>query len=198
MSATNRGALRAPNDFYATPATAIAPILKVLAPCIEIAQGIVEPCAGDGAILRAIEPMVGAQSFVHAIEIDRTRFEKLAFCLNHKQKSHCEDFLAMAPDRFEPNIDLVITNPPYGLAIEFIKKSIEIAPAGLIVFLLRLNFLEGLARAPFLREHAPDVYVLPRRPSFTGKGTDATAYAWFVWQGRAVRTSGRLEVLDQK
>jgi len=25
------------------------------------------------------------------------------------------------------------------------------------------------------------MFVLSKRPSFTGKGTDATDYAWFVW-----------------
>ena len=25
------------------------------------------------------------------------------------------------------------------------------------------------------------LYVLSKRPSFTGKGTDSAAYAWFVW-----------------
>lgn len=36
-------------------------------------------------------------------------------------------------------------------------------------------------RADFHRRHPSDVFVLPRRPSFTGGGTDATEYAWFVW-----------------
>lgn len=66
----------------------------------------------------------------------------------------------------------------------------------MVVALERLNFLEGEARNAWLREQAPDVYVLPNRPSFTGDGTDSIAYAWFVWPaGQHDRTSGRLEIL---
>jgi hypothetical protein len=38
-------------------------------------------------------------------------------------------------------------------------------------------------------------FVLPNRPSFTGKGTDATAYAWFCWNNFRP-PPGRLYVLD--
>lgn len=33
-----------------------------------------------------------------------------------------------------------------------------------------------------MRSHTPDIYVLPNRPSFSGKGTDSIEYAWFVWR----------------
>ena len=37
-------------------------------------------------------------------------------------------------------------------------------------------------RFGFMRENPPtEMYVLNQRPSFTGKGTDAQEYAWFVW-----------------
>ena len=26
------------------------------------------------------------------------------------------------------------------------------------------------------------LYTLHKRPSFTGRGTDATSYSWFVWE----------------
>jgi hypothetical protein len=64
---------------------------------------------------------------------------------------------------------------------------------GTAAFLLRLNWLGGQARAAWHRANPCDVYVLPRRPSFTGKGTDATEYAWMVWgTGRG----GRWSVLE--
>jgi len=58
-------------------------------------------------------------------------------------------------------------------------------PKGHIFFLLRLAMLESQRRARGLwQEHRPKkVYVLGRRPSFTGNGkTDATAYALYLWQ----------------
>ena len=93
------------------------------------------------------------------------------------------DYLAPLPEDWpEPN--LIIGNPPYSLAIEFVKRSLDLTRVqrGTVALLLRLNWLEGQARAQFHQEHPADVYVLPRRPSFTGSGTDATAYGWFVWR----------------
>jgi hypothetical protein len=63
------------------------------------------------------------------------------------------------------------------------------------ILLLRLNYLEGVERAEFWRRCAPDVYVLPNRPSFHGGGTDATAYAWFRIRNRVPRGEGTVRVL---
>ena len=63
-----------------------------------------------------------------------------------------------------------------------------------VVLLLRLNFLGTRGRAAFMRRHPPAVYVLPDRPSFTGKGTDSIEYAWFVWP-RERREAGTIRVL---
>jgi hypothetical protein len=50
--------------------------------------------------------------------------------------------------------------------------------------LLRLAFLESKRRFNFWQQYPVNkLYILSQRPSFTGKGTDATAYAWFVWDG---------------
>lgn len=50
--------------------------------------------------------------------------------------------------------------------------------------LLRTAFLESKKRYNFWQKHLLNkLYVLSQRPSFTGKGTDATSYAWFIWNG---------------
>ena len=58
-----------------------------------------------------------------------------------------------------------------------------------------MNFLGSQKRAAFMRAFPPDVYGLPRRPSFTGGGTDATEYAWLVWTPERNRPSGSLRIL---
>lgn len=62
--------------------------------------------------------------------------------------------------------------------------------------LLRLNFLGSQRRAAWLRAWTPDVYVLPRRPSFTGRGTDSCEYAWCVWHEDRRGPRGSVEVLE--
>ena len=78
--------------------------------------------------------------------------------------------------------DLIVTNPPYVLAMEFVLRGVAEAKRGATVaMLLRLAFLASLSRAAFHGSHPADVFVLAKRPSFTGGQTDSTDYAWFVW-----------------
>jgi hypothetical protein len=77
-------------------------------------------------------------------------------------------------------------NPPYSHAEAFIRKHMTLLDAGgHCVQLLRLAFLEGQRRRRGLWKEFPakTIYVLGKRPSFTGDGrTDATAYAIFLWE----------------
>lgn len=95
------------------------------------------------------------------------------------------DFLTEPP---EPVFDLIITNPPYSFAQEFIERAKlwRKSTNSLIVMLLRINFLGSQKRAKWLRDNVPSLAVSPRRPSMGlnkkgKKGTDATEYAWFIW-----------------
>jgi hypothetical protein len=94
------------------------------------------------------------------------------------------DFLALTD--ITPMFDAVIGNPPYQHAEAFIRRSMELLrDGGYIVFLLRLAFLESMSRYTLFTHELPPqrVVVCSDRPSFTGNGkTDATAYAFFVWQ----------------
>lgn len=93
---------------------------------------------------------------------------------------HIEDFL-----NYKPPVEYktIISNPPYSIALDIIKKCFEIASGDTeIIMLLRLAFLESKRRHQFWQGHpVNELYALSERPSFTGKGTDATAYAFFVW-----------------
>jgi hypothetical protein len=108
-------------------------------------------------------------------EIDEERF-KIVESKKYHSSMHCD---ALTESSTLWAADVIIMNPPYKLAMEFVEHAIE--SAGVTVCLLRLAFLASQKRAAFWREHPADVYVLPKRPSFTGGGTDSTDYAWFVW-----------------
>jgi len=96
------------------------------------------------------------------------------------------DFLSLKASGY----DLIMGNPPYSLAEEFVRKSFElIKDGGYVFFLLRLAFLESKKRYFGLFDEFPPkrVYVLSRRPSFFSsngktKTTDALSYAMFLWQ----------------
>ena len=92
----------------------------------------------------------------------------------------------------------ILTNPPYSVALEFIKKALElVGEENRVYMLLRLNFLEGIRRRAELYEPnpPPKVCVFSKRISCARGGDfkkypqSAIAYAWFVWQkGYAGRT----------
>jgi hypothetical protein len=116
-----------------------------------------DPACGDGVILHTL----GAGSPV-GIDLDP----------RHGAPTH--DFLA------EPWIaDIIVMNPPYSLAVQFVQHALKCAPR--VLALLRLGFLASMRRAEFHRAHPSDVYILSKRPSFTGGGSDHSEYAWFCW-----------------
>jgi len=181
-------------DDYPTPAWAVRSVVPVLERLFPggVRQAL-EPAAGDGAVIRAIEETSMVQSW-YAIELrDECADHLLSLETHGRLQVETSDFVERHPYH---DFDLVITNPPYTLAIDFVQRSLEwVHENGWVVMLLRLAFLEGQKRSQWMRGHAPDVYVLPKRPSFTGRGTDSCAYAWMAWQ-RRLRKSGRVEILE--
>lgn len=85
-----------------------------------------------------------------------------------------------------PSYDLVMGNPPFKVAEEFVRVGLPLLhEEGHLIFLLRLAFLEGQGRRDGLFTEFPPkaVWVCSKRPSFQEDGkTNATAFAAFVWQ----------------
>ena len=189
MSATGRGTIRNAADFYPTPGWCVHRLLEKFVPT---GNRWLEPAVGGGSIVNAVEDVIKPINWtlndLHSHPINATL---------HPRPHYNLDFLTdpifdrawytMTP------FDVCITNPPYSLAMQFIERSLQIAYQ--TVMLLRLNFLEGEKRAAFFHANTPSIYVLPNRPSFTGHGTDACAYAWFVWSKGGVCGS-TVEVLN--
>ena len=187
MSATNRGAKRATSDFYPTPEWCTRVVLERA-----VTEYIVfDPCAGDGAILRVAKEL-GREVWAKEIRPE---------CESALQ-SICGRLVVIGDALRNPAFGqalvaepaAVVTNPPYSLAREFID--VYTRRYRKAAFLLRLNFLGSQQRAHWWIANPPaKVLVLSRRPSFTGKGTDATEYAWFVWDGFTASGETRIEVV---
>ena len=178
MSATNRGSKRIESDFYPTPTETIDIFLKHYEIGKELT--ILEPCAGNGNIVESLKK-IGCKN-IDAVEIRREELENLVDKVGIGHVAIC-DFLTMNNKFLLDKYDIIITNPPYNLAQEFVEKSLEvIKPGGTVIMLLRTNFLESKKRFSFWQKNKLNgLYVLSKRPSFTGKGTDATSYSWFIW-----------------
>jgi hypothetical protein len=172
MSATNRRAVRRAYDFYETPEEVTREFL------FEYFEGdfhvILEPCAGSGKMVKVLRDRFPL-AWIEANDI------RDGPPIPYANKRYTLDFLKML--KGDANYDLIFTNPPYSLAEEIITHALETWSKATVVMLLRLNFLGSQKRKPFWDKHpVSEIYVLSKRPSFTGKGTDATEYAWFVWR----------------
>lgn len=139
---------------------------------------VLEPGAGSGNIVRALRKY--GDFNIDAIEIreeERSTLEEISDRViigNYMELELGKKYV------------LIIGNPPFNQAMDFVLKSFDnIKPGGRIIFLLRTAFLESKDRFPFWQdpEHQlAGLYTLHQRPSFTGHGTDATSYSWFVWE----------------
>jgi hypothetical protein len=175
--------VRHADDHYATPAWVTRAILPHL-PAFDL---VLDPCCADGAILdvfREQRPRV----YTNGYELDATR---AGVAVERGHTVGIGD--ALAPGTWVRS-PLIVMNPPFSLALPFVLKALAQGIGTTVAAFLRLAFLETQTRAAFHCESPSDVYVLSKRPSFTGDGkTDSAAYAWFVWgPGRG----GRWSILD--
>lgn len=164
-------------DFYATPSETTAVIL----PKLEIPEGafILDAGSGDGAISAVLAKTYPGAEIV-GIERDPDLVEKARARELYNAEFVRGNFYRYTSALNAP--DLVIMNPPFAFAREFVERALAIVKrGGTVCALLRLGFLASESRREFNRRHPADVFVLTRRPSFTGGGSDATDYAWFVW-----------------
>ena len=79
--------------------------------------------------------------------------------------------------------DMVITNPPFVLALDYIVTALDdCKPGGFVVMLVRLNFLGSVGRREFWHHHMPSYCIVhAHRPRFGLKG-DNCEYCHLVWQ----------------
>jgi len=123
MSATNRGAKRIESDYYSTPRDAIYALLENY-DIADPGDRILEPSAGNGAIIEAIRAF-GYTNHIHAIEIREEERESLLRC---GASVAIQNYIDADP---KEKFDVIIGNPPFSLAQEFIDKSLELlAPGG--------------------------------------------------------------------
>ena len=178
MSATGRGTKRKPYDFYATPIDCVENFINNYG-IDKIKGNILEPSAGNGNIIQVLRQKK-VQGIITALELREEERDSLT---QISDKVIIGNFLEWEPDK---EYDVIIGNPPYTYAREFIEKCFKIANKNtVIIMLLRTAFLESKSRYEFWQQHPlSGLYTLSKRPSFTGKGSDATSYSWFIWDNK--------------
>ncbi len=194
MSSTNRGSDRHNDDFYRTPAWVTRAILPYVYTNGD--RDILDPCCGDGAILDCFDE----DRVLVGLELDADR------AAQSTRKGH----IVTQGDALKlvwPLAHLTITNPPFSLAEEFVRRAIAFAldNGSTVAMLLRLAFVESKKRKALHTEFPSDLFPLSERPSFTEDGgTDSCAYGWFVWDMHPAavddrkRNGGRIHILTDE
>lgn len=163
---------RSPDDFYRTPDWVIENFLNRWVPLMkgDPPRRILEPAAGDGAILDWLGGTF-PRAHIDASDMNPRRHD-IATRIFPWWNTGAEIY------------DLTITNPPFSQAFEFVQQGIGVTRKdGYVAMFLPQQFLSSAKRAPWLRANMPErVYCLSDRPSFYGGGNDARDYAWFVWR----------------
>lgn len=114
-----------------------------------------EPCKGDGRLYEWLQTL-GPDASYSDIDEGLDFFE------------------------WDEQVDLIFTSPPTTLAQEFAEHAINHAQT--VFMMMRLSFLGSIKRHDWWLKNPPRaMYMLSKRPSFIGGLTDATDFAWFVW-----------------
>ena len=175
---------RAKNDYYATPTNDVLDFFDKLINRdneIDITDfdRILEPAGGGGHMVDALEDIF-VFSNIGSIDIDPKREDIMK-----------ADFLSDDVVFTGKYYDLVITNPPFKLAKEFIDKSLEISKR-YVMYYLKIQFLEGINRKEWFKDlPLKYVYVYSYRsnPHRNGSPVDengkkwssTVCYAWYVF-----------------
>lgn len=166
-------------DAYMTPPGLAEAICDRLAKSVSPSAKVLEPSAGTGNFLRAAQRLWPSAV---GLELDPERAAQSG--------SHCLDSLTLPPSQA---FDLVIGNPPFSLAAEFVRWAHgQLTPVGQVAFLLKLSFLSGKKRVAKLYSDFPlaELHPIVGRAKFRGdmNSTDNQEYGLFVWRPGAPGT----------
>lgn len=177
MSSTNRSNARNSHkeDYYVTPIHVVEEFIDAFIQVEEIPKSveILDPTAGGDLTTPMSYPTaLKNKGFTNIITHD--------FRPDSPADLHGDYFDLRCNNLF----DIIITNPPFNLAIEITEKALtDVRDGGLVIMLLRLNFFGSKGRKYFFDKMMPKFcFVHHKRISFTGGGTDSVEYAHFVWQ----------------
>lgn len=172
---------RKPADLYPTPVDgteSIVPVLEVMREHMGISDNskcrVWEPACGDGRMARVLE--------WHGFDVFGSDFRETP-----GYGFGGIDFLKDQPTTTglipHDSFDIIVSNPPFSLAEQFIRRALSITPN--VAMLLKMQYWNAASRLPFFAEHRP-AFVLPLTwrlaflESERGK-SPLMDCAWVVW-----------------
>ena len=168
-------------DIYPTPVDAtesIIQLIKAMSKAFEEEHGrpikrIWEPACGDGRLARVLE--------WHGYEVVSTDVRH-----HSGYGTGGIDFLNSDPLEFGwdiGEIDMIVTNPPFSLSVEFVRKSLAITPY--VIMLVKQNYYNTQNRYGFFHDKRPGMFIpITWRLAFLEEERGKSPLmdcAWAVW-----------------
>ncbi len=163
---------RKPSDFYPTPFDVTESLMPVIDTLLGPGAKIWEPCCGDLDMSRVLE--------WHGYEVTSTDLRDTG------QGIGGMDFLNGDMEKefgWLPDPDMIVMNPPFSLAAEFIKKALSYTPN--VACLMKIDYWNAISRLPLWDANRPKLFLpLTWRPAFLAKergNSPLMNCAWCVW-----------------
>lgn len=175
LAGGNSKTVKAENDYYATnPQTVKMFLNKSICEFLDV-KSIWENACGEG----------------HLSEVLKEYFDCNIVNTDLVDRGYCDAEVDFLNSKFNPNADLIITNPPFSLINNFITVGLE-KTNRYLVYLCKIQMLETVKRKSIL-EKSPlrYVYVHSKRQATWKNGepldpngkkwATTMCLAWFVW-----------------
>jgi len=192
MISTKRCEQRNVSDYYVTPVWEIVKFLRWLEGKMPEAHSLLQESVLDPAAGGDERHEMSYPKALDLLDI----YPKTLLTLDIREDSRAEvrgvDYLSYPTPKQE--FSVIMTNPPFALAEEFVKKACkEVRVGGLVIMLLHLNFFGSIKRVSFWNSYPGMprfVFVHSRRMSFTDD-----EYMHCVWQKGEEREMAELKVV---
>lgn len=193
MSSTNRGYNRHKADYYVTPKEEVEIFLEAFSDKANLQMAhynYLDPCCGGDK-----------DNGATYVEVLREKYPEAEVCgIDIREDSKADvimDYLSCEKENMDDH-HIIISNPPFYLAEDFIRKSLELIDyGGYVVMLLRLNFFGSKQRKKLFEEFMPKYcFIHHKRINFIPQSMkdemkangekvpsgDSIEYAHFVWE----------------
>jgi len=168
------------NEFYSTHPDSVQCFLNEFK--LPTTFKILEPCCGLGNISRVL--VQNGYDVISTDLVDRGYYQMTDIGKTFLSA----DFFNIKT--LNPEIKVIMTNPPFSLAEQMIRHALNILPTdGYLIMYLKLTFLEGKKRFKLFQDFPPQtIYIHSSRQGCSPKGElnfkngGSVAFCWWIWK----------------
>lgn len=173
---------RKPADFYPTPYDGTESLIPIIETAFPDGAKLWDPCAGDMDMVRVLE-WHGFQTAATDIRHTGQGVGGIDFLNDDVTEKY----------GWIPDPDMIVMNPPFSLAAEFIERALSYTPN--VACLMKMDYWNAVRRMPLWKTHTPAFFFpLTFRLAFLKDergNSPLMNCAWAVWLDDKFRDFGK-------